>query len=126
MASQTWKCYIDSNDDIISIGLENPNIREIDARYIGLLRFSKYALERIVRLLERDYYKFQNAPWQQSGKNIRQAYMTDLLNALINNGEHIKAIHFNNGWIEFDTDKDYENACDWLTRGVIRENEYKF
>lgn len=122
----TESLAIDSNDNIVSLGLESPDLAEIDARYIGLLKFSRHALDKIVQLWERDYDKFLNVPWQQSGKFIRQAYMTDLLNALIKDGQQIKVIHFNNGWIEFDTNEDYENACDWVERGIIGENQYDF
>ncbi|WP_172408299.1 hypothetical protein [Desulfosporosinus sp. FKA] len=52
--------------------------------------------------------------------------MTDLLNALIKNGEHIKAIHFNNGWIEFDTNEDYESACEWVKNAEITVGVYDF
>ena len=40
--------------------------------------------------------------------------MTDLLNAIIESGKEVKAIHFNNGWIEFDTNEDYEGAIEWV------------
>ena len=47
--------------------------------------------------------------------------MTDLLNAIIESGNMVKAIHFRNGWIEFDTNEDYENACDWIRTGALNE-----
>ncbi|MDR3349502.1 MAG: phosphocholine cytidylyltransferase family protein [Acidaminococcales bacterium] len=122
----TESLSIGSSNDILSIGLENPNLHEIDARYIGLLKFSQSALRQIVRVWERDCGKFQDAPWQQSGKPIRQAYMTDLLNALIKDGFPIKAVRFNNGWLEFDTNEDYENACEWAMNSVIGEDNYEF
>ena len=58
-------------------------------------------------------------PWQQSGKTVQKAYMTDLLNAVIQSGEEVKAERFQNGWIEFDTNDDYEKACDWVGDGSI-------
>ena len=39
--------------------------------------------------------------------------MTDLLNAIIESGKSVQAVKFENGWIEFDTNEDYENACSW-------------
>ena len=110
---------INENDLITSIGLENPEIDEIDARYIGLLKFSKKALKRIQSIRNRDSHDFFDKPWQQSGKNIRQSYMTDLLNALIQDGCPVNAIRFKNGWIEFDTNEDYERACRWVVDGSI-------
>ena len=72
-------------------------------------------------ILERDYPKFEDKPWMLSGKHIRQAYMTDLLMALIKDGYEVKASHYQNGWVEFDTNEDYETACDWVKSGKIKE-----
>ena len=47
--------------------------------------------------------------------------MTDLLQAVIESGKKVKAEHFINGWIEFDTNEDYENACQWVKDGSLRE-----
>lgn len=110
----TESLSIDEKDNIVELGLENPELSKIDARYIGLLRFSKSGLDKIESILEDAYQKYQDKPWQQSGKTIRKAYMTDLLNALIESGEQVKAVHFQNGWLEFDTNEDYEKACEWV------------
>ncbi len=76
-------------------------------------------MEQILGIWNRDYEMYQDEPWQQSGKHIRQAYMTDLLNALIQSGHPVKAIRFNSGWVEFDTNEDYEKACQWAADGSI-------
>lgn len=117
----TESIVIDGENNITSLGLENPPLNEISARYIGLLKFSKAALRNILAIWDRDYNAYQAKPWQQSGKFIKQAYMTDLLNALIQEGKKIKAVRFNNGWIEFDTNEDYERACKWLKDGSIAQ-----
>ena len=43
----TESLSIDENNNIIELGLENPKLDEIDARYIGLLKFSKKGLAYI-------------------------------------------------------------------------------
>ena len=55
-----------------------------------------------------------------SGKHIRQAYMTDLLMALIKDKHQVKASHYKNGWIEFDTNEDYERMSELANNGEIR------
>lgn len=117
----TESLSINSDSCITSLGLENPPLSEIDARYIGLLKFSRAGLGKITDLWARDYAEYLDKPWQQSGKHIRQAYMTDLLHALIKEGNVVKAVEFNNGWLEFDTNEDYENACQWVEDGSIKE-----
>lgn len=117
----TESLSINGDGCITSLGLENPPLSEIDARYIGLLKFSRAGLGKITDLWARDYTEYLDKPWQQSGKHIRQAYMTDLLHALIKEGNVVKAVEFNNGWLEFDTNEDYENACQWVEDGSIKE-----
>ena len=115
----TESLSLDGNDNIIELGLEAPKLEDIDARYIGLLKFSKNALSEIVAIHDRDYESYQNRPWKQSGKTIRKAYMTDLLQAVIESGNHVKAVKFRNGWIEFDTNEDYETTVKWVENGTI-------
>lgn len=117
----TESLAIDSADNITELGLENPPLEKISARYIGLLRFSVNGLKFIQETMEAAYRKFEDKPWQQSGKTVRKAYMTDLLNAIIESGREVKAVHFNNGWIEFDTNEDYEKAMEWVKEDSISQ-----
>lgn len=115
----TESLEIDVDDNIVSLGLESPCPDDIDARYIGLLKFSRAGLERITGLLDRDYPLYLDKPWMLSGKHIRQAYMTDLLMALIREGHRVKASRYRNGWIEFDTDGDYERMTELAENGGL-------
>lgn len=117
----TESLSIDGENNIIELGLENPPIENIDARYIGLLKFSKYGLSVITKIMNDAYRNYKDIPWQQSGKTVKKAYMTDLLNALITSGRKVRAVHFQNGWIEFDTNEDYENALKWVENGLIKK-----
>ena len=47
--------------------------------------------------------------------------MTDLLQALIEEKEAVKAVSFQHGWIEFDTNEDYETACGWAGDGTLNK-----
>lgn len=117
----TESLSIDPEGKITELGLESPALESIDARYIGLLKFSKEGLKIIEEILEDAYENFQDKPWQQSGKNVRKAYMTDLLNAIIEAGKQVKAEKFSGGWIEFDTNEDYEKAVEWAESGELNE-----
>jgi choline kinase len=113
-------CF-DAEDHITELGLEDPPAERIQARYIGLLKFSKAALALVRETMDRAAAEFGDRPWQQSGKTVRKAYMTDLLNALIQAGHPVTAVHFNHGWIEFDTNEDYEQALSWAQDGSLEE-----
>lgn len=49
-----------------------------------------------------------------------KAYMTDLLNAVIESGKSVKAERFHNGWIEFDTNEDLIDFMVKVIRDMIR------
>lgn len=117
----TESLAINEDDNITELGLESPNIDAISARYIGLLKFSKEGLAYIQEIMKAAYKLPADQPWQQSGKVVKKAYMTDLLNAVIESGKDVKAIHFNNGWIEFDTNEDYESTIEWAQTKVINK-----
>lgn len=117
----TESLSIDEDDNIIELGRDNPTLDDIDARYIGLLKFSKEGLEVVENIMERAYKEYNGKPWQQSGNIPRKAYMTDLLNAIIESGKDVKAIKFSKGWIEFDTNEDYEKAIEWSKQGKLDE-----
>lgn len=115
----TESLSLDNENNIVELGKEDPKLEDIDARYVGLLKFSKAGLDMIQNILERDREEYMDKPWKQSGKTIRKAYMTDLLQAVIESGRHVKAELFDNGWIEFDTNEDYEKACRWVDEGSV-------
>lgn len=115
----TESLAIDADDDIVELGLPDPRLESISARYIGLLKFSKAGLCHVQKIMDDAHANFADRPWQQSGKTAYKAYMTDLLNAVIQSGRPVKAVHFENGWIEFDTNEDYESACEWARDGSI-------
>ncbi len=117
----TESLSIDGSGNITELGREDPPLESISARYIGLLKFSKAGLMFMRELLAEAYRDYADRPWQQSGKPVRKAYMTDLLNAVIRSGRGVRAVRFSHGWIEFDTNEDYENACRWAQDGSLRE-----
>lgn len=117
----TESLSLDERGNIKELGLENPNIEDIDARYIGLIKFSKSGINYVLSILEEAYKHFLDKPWQQSGKTVKKAYMTDLLNAVIESGRDVKAEIFHNGWIEFDTNEDYENAMKWTEEDSLSD-----
>ena len=112
---------VDADDNITELGLENPPLEQISARYIGLLKFSRSGLEYITQIMDEAYKHYENKAWQQSGKTVRKAYMTDLLNAIIESGRKVKAVRFSHGWLEFDTNEDYEKACEWSKDGTLHK-----
>jgi len=91
---------ISSKGYLQSIGQKVASLDEIDAQYIGLMRFKGEGLNILKNYMT------------SISKTDRFAkmYMTDLLQDIINQGEHLKAITINHGWLEIDSVEDYEAA----------------
>jgi len=87
-------------------------------RYIGLIKFSVKGIEQATRLY--DAKRMRQERWIASGKEFQQGYMTDLLTELIGAGVSIWPAISRNGWLEFDTVADYENACLLTGQGELK------
>jgi len=87
-------------DKILELGKPNPKKEKLDARYVGLIKFSRNGIEDVKKL------------YHQKEKMFQKAYMTDLLQALINSKITVKALKINHGWLEFDIVEDYERSSE--------------
>lgn len=117
----TESLMIDEKGNITSLGKENVPLDEINARYVGMLKFSRRGLQTVQSIMEAAYRLGKDTPWQQSGRSAQKAYMTDLLQAIIDAGECVHAEQFHHEWIEFDTNEDYEIACSWAENGKLKQ-----
>lgn len=113
--------FVDSQNNIKEIGKSTSSSEGLNFRYIGMLKFSKKAMRKIVQLY--DEKKKVNENWIQSGNCFKQGYFTDLLHELILFGETIKAVPFNRGWLEFDTNEDYEIYSELVSKNVEWESD---
>lgn len=110
----------DSTGNITSLGKATHDLADARSRYVGMIRFSSGGIRKFIDVFERNraLYWDNDAPWMNS-KSFRQAYMTCMLQALINDGVKVKAVHTRRGWLEFDTDEDYEKVSAWARDGSI-------
>lgn len=106
-------------DLIIGLGKKNPPASEIDGRYVGLLKFSAEGVSQLKEVWHKFKDDFWDIPWQISGKPLKKAYMTDILQAVIDEGYEVHVLETKNGWIEFDTNEDYEKALEWRKNGTL-------
>ena len=104
---------------IVELGREVDSPESIDLRYIGLIQFSKGIWPTLLSLY--DTKKAEQADWEQSCKDFRNGYMTDLLNELIKQGVKIKPSISEKQWLEFDTEQDYENVIACIESGRMSE-----
>jgi len=103
---------IRADGNIIEIGTPEPPVEDIDGRYVGLLKFSPKGLEILKSIYDTIKKTFWNKPWR-TVKVFQCAYMTDMIQEIISRGYPVHAVKIRNGWLEFDTDEDYERASQW-------------
>ena len=102
---------------IVELGREVESSAGIDYRYIGLLKFSKGVWPRLFELY--DAKKSKQERWRASAKPFEQGYMTDLLGDLIRCGVEVAPCVTARQWLEFDTERDYEIACEHQRKGTL-------
>jgi L-glutamine-phosphate cytidylyltransferase len=100
---------IDDEKYIQEIGQKTNDLENIQAQYIGLMKFSGKGLSKIKTM----YAKFKEM--SKIGSNplnsdlpFEKSYLTDFLQALIKQGCKLKAVPINGGWLELDSISDYE------------------
>ena len=108
------------NNNIIELGDTKCGRDKAQFRYVGLIKFSKKGAARLKQVYhhhkQQSFHK--DEPWLRS-KSFKKAYMTCMLQAIINAGQEVKPMIIERGWLEFDTVEDYEKYNLWLKEGSL-------
>jgi choline kinase len=91
-----------TNDgQIIEIGQKPKSLSEIEGQYMGLMKFSAKGIKQLKKA-------FNDAKISGAlrGKSLEKAYMTDLLQEMIDLNFRLDAVTVNGGWVEVDTVSD--------------------
>jgi len=111
----------DEKNNIVEIGAPHCEMDKAMARYVGMLKFSRKGCKKYIELFEKNRKKYweKEERWLNS-KSFKKAYMTDMLQALVDEEDKVKAVHAKRGWMEFDSVEDYEKAVKWAEEGSIK------
>jgi len=97
--AETLKLAADGR--ILEIGQKPKSLAEIEGQYMGLMKFSATGTQ----LLKKTFHDAESTG-SLRGKPLEKAYMTDLLQAMIDIGHRLDAVPVHGGWIEVDTVED--------------------
>lgn len=92
---------------IVNIGNKPTSLEEIEGQYIGLMKFDRTRVEAILDLLSQSLATGEPMGWGRPG---RSAYMTDLIQEMINRDMAVHPVYINGNWCEIDTPGDLELA----------------
>jgi L-glutamine-phosphate cytidylyltransferase len=106
-------------DRIMEVGQPVSKSSTVDGQYIGLMRFSAQGCA-ILREIYRELLASHSGRHWRNADSFESAYMTDLLQELIDRGVLVRAVPVKGGWLEFDTRVDYELATDPAQAGRLR------
>lgn len=94
--AETLKLHPDGR--IYELGRKPKSLSEIEGQYMGLIKLSQKGIE----ILKQVFHQAK-ATGQLGGKPVEKAYMTDLLQAVIDAGTPLQSVPVYGGWIEVDT-----------------------
>jgi choline kinase len=97
--AETLKLAADGR--ILEIGQKPVSLSEIEGQYMGLMKFSS----RGVQQLKKTFHEAR-ACGMLRGKRLEKAYMTDMLQMMIDLGYRLESVPVHGGWVEVDTVSD--------------------
>jgi choline kinase len=94
--AETLKLHPDGR--VCELGQKPLSLAEIEGQYMGLIKLSASGTEIL-----RQVFHAAKERGTLGGKPIEKAYMTDLLQAVINSGHALQSVPVHGGWVEVDT-----------------------
>ncbi len=94
---------IDKKNNITEVGKKVNSYKNINAQYTGLIKIKGKIVKKLI-----SFYNNLDKNKMYEGKSKQSMYMTTFIQLLINEGWKVKPIKVSNGWLEFDTHKDYK------------------
>lgn len=105
----------DDGSQIVSLGNPKPSAGEVDARYVGLIKFNEEGTDAFKRVHDKhEAIEGDRTQRWYNSKSFRTAYMTDMLQAMIDDDIPVEAIKVQRGWLEMDTEEDHARYHEWI------------
>ncbi len=94
---------------VIRIGKDVVKVDEAHGEFIGLAKFTKSTAQAMRAAFHQVAQECPAAPFQHASC-LEKAYMTDMLQELINRGARVQSVDIKGDWMEIDTPQDLERA----------------
>jgi L-glutamine-phosphate cytidylyltransferase len=103
------KVIFDANNEVLKIGKVITNKDDVYGEFIGMMKLSPRGSEIIKLHFNRAKKIFWDKPFQRA-QTFQKAYITDLIQDMVDLGTSIHCVIIERGWKEIDTVEDYEKA----------------
>ncbi len=107
--SEAENVIFNSNNEVVKIGKINAGDQEVHGEFIGMIKLSNRGTEIFKEHFNRLKKIYWNKPFQRA-KTFQVAYLTDLIQELVDIGIKVHCVIIESGWKEIDTVEDYKKA----------------
>ena len=98
-----------SNNEVIKIGKIATEKQEVHGEFIGMMKLAHRGAEIFKQNFHRAKKLYWNKPFQRA-KTFQNAYLTDMIQELVDIGIKVHCVIIERGWKEIDTVEDYQKA----------------
>ena len=107
--SEAENVIFNSNNEVEKIGKINTGKEEVHGEFIGMIKLSNRGADLFKQHFNRLKKIYWNKPFQRA-KIFQKAYLTDLIQELVDLGVKVHCVIIESGWKEIDTVEDYKKA----------------
>ena len=107
--SEAENVIFDSNNQVLKIGKIATQKEEVHGEFIGMIKLNNRGTE----IFKKHFYRVKKTYWGKSfqrAKIFQKAYLTDMIQELVDNGVKVHCVIIERGWKEIDTVEDYKKA----------------
>ena len=98
-----------SNNEVVKIGKIATEKEEVHGEFIGMIKLNHRGCKIFKENFHRVKKFFWNKPFQRA-KIFQKAYLTDMIQELVDIGVKVHCVVIKRGWKEIDTVEDYKKA----------------
>ena len=107
--SEAENVIFNSNNEVVKIGKIATDKQEVHGEFIGMIKLNHKGCEILKQNFHRVKKLFWNKPFQRA-KVFQKAYLTDMIQELVDIGVKVHCVIIERGWKEIDTVEDYKKA----------------
>ena len=107
--SEAENVIFDSNNQVLKIGKIGTQKEEVHGDFIGMIKLTNRGAEIFKDNFHRVKKLYWNKPFQRAAI-FQKAYLTDMIQELVDIGTKVHCVIIERGWKEIDTVEDYQKA----------------
>ena len=107
--SEAENVVFNSNNEVLKIGKIASEKEEVNGEFIGMIKLNNRGCEILKQNFNRVKKIYWNKPFQRA-KIFQKAYLTDMIQELVDIGIKVHCVIIERGWKEIDTVEDYKKA----------------